>query len=82
MCIHPPVALRAVRVPLQVLGIRRTGHYALVRGMGAQFLRQLDEKIHRDELAAGVDADKVLDRVLETVRMPRIELAQERAGSA
>jgi MoxR-like ATPase len=35
-----------------------------------------------EALAAGVDADKVLDRVLETVRMPRIELAQERAGSA
>jgi MoxR-like ATPase len=34
-----------------------------------------------EALAAGVDADKVLDRVLETVRMPRIELAQERAGS-
>jgi MoxR-like ATPase len=35
-----------------------------------------------EALAAGVDADKVLDRVLETVPMPRIELAQERAGSA
>jgi MoxR-like ATPase len=34
-----------------------------------------------EALAAGVDADKVLDRVLETVPMPRIELAQERAGS-
>jgi MoxR-like ATPase len=33
-----------------------------------------------EALAAGVDADKVLDRVLETVPMPRIELAQERAG--
>jgi MoxR-like ATPase len=34
-----------------------------------------------EALAAGVDADKVLDRVLETVPMPSIELAQERAGS-
>jgi MoxR-like ATPase len=34
-----------------------------------------------EALAAGVDADKVLDRVLEQVPMPRIELAQERAGS-
>jgi MoxR-like ATPase len=33
-----------------------------------------------EALAAGVDADRVLDRVLETVKMPRIELAQERAG--
>jgi MoxR-like ATPase len=31
-----------------------------------------------EALAAGVDADRVLDRVLETVPMPRIELAQER----
>ena len=36
-----------------------------------------------EALAAGVDADRVLDGVLETVPMPRIELAQERAaGSA
>jgi MoxR-like ATPase len=34
-----------------------------------------------EALAAGVDADKVLDRVLEQVPMPRIELAQERTGS-
>jgi MoxR-like ATPase len=34
-----------------------------------------------EALAAGVDADKVLDRVLEQVPMPHIELAQERAGS-
>jgi MoxR-like ATPase len=34
-----------------------------------------------EALAAGVDADAVLDRVLETVPMPRIELAQERTGS-
>jgi MoxR-like ATPase len=34
-----------------------------------------------EALAAGVDADTVLDRVLETVKMPRIELAQERAGA-
>ena len=33
-----------------------------------------------EALAAGVDADRVLDRVLESVPMPRIELAQERAG--
>jgi MoxR-like ATPase len=33
-----------------------------------------------EALAAGVDADRVLDRVLETVKMPRIELAQDRAG--
>lgn len=32
-----------------------------------------------EALAAGIDADRVLDRVLETVKMPRIELAQERA---
>jgi MoxR-like ATPase len=35
-----------------------------------------------EALAAGVDADRVLDRVLETVKMPRIELAQERTGSS
>jgi MoxR-like ATPase len=35
-----------------------------------------------EALAAGVDADRVLDRVLESVKMPRIELAQERAGSS
>jgi MoxR-like ATPase len=34
-----------------------------------------------EALAAGVDADAVLDRVLETVPMPRIELAQERTGT-
>jgi len=33
-----------------------------------------------EALAAGVDADRVLDGVLESVPMPRIELAQERAG--
>ncbi|MEA2283550.1 MAG: MoxR-like ATPase [Solirubrobacteraceae bacterium] len=33
-----------------------------------------------EALAAGVDADRVLDDVLEAVPMPRIELAQERAG--
>jgi MoxR-like ATPase len=33
-----------------------------------------------EALAAGVDADRVLDDVLESVAMPRIELAQERAG--
>jgi MoxR-like ATPase len=33
-----------------------------------------------EALAAGVDADRVLDDVLESVPMPRIELAQERAG--
>jgi MoxR-like ATPase len=33
-----------------------------------------------EALAAGIDTDRVLDRVLETVKMPRIELAQERAG--
>jgi MoxR-like ATPase len=33
-----------------------------------------------EALAAGVDADRVLDGVLERVPMPRIELAQERAG--
>ena len=32
-----------------------------------------------EALAAGVDADRVLDDVLERVPMPRIELAQERA---
>jgi MoxR-like ATPase len=32
-----------------------------------------------EALAAGIDADRVLDRVLETVKMPRIELAQEHA---
>ena len=32
-----------------------------------------------EALAAGVDADRVLDDVLEQVPMPRIELAQERA---
>jgi MoxR-like ATPase len=31
-----------------------------------------------EALAAGVDADKVLDRVLETIPVPRIELAQAR----
>jgi MoxR-like ATPase len=31
-----------------------------------------------EALAAGVDADRVLDDVLERVPMPRIELAQER----
>ena len=31
-----------------------------------------------EALAAGVDADRVLDDVLERVQMPRIELAQER----
>jgi MoxR-like ATPase len=35
-----------------------------------------------EALAAGVDADRVLDHVLETVPMPRIELAQERTGSS
>jgi MoxR-like ATPase len=35
-----------------------------------------------EALAAGVDADRVLDRVLEAVKMPRIELAQERAGGS
>jgi MoxR-like ATPase len=35
-----------------------------------------------EALAAGIDADRVLDRVLETVKMPRIELAQERMGSS
>jgi MoxR-like ATPase len=35
-----------------------------------------------EALAAGVDADRVLDRVLETVKMPRIELAQERTGTS
>jgi MoxR-like ATPase len=35
-----------------------------------------------EALAAGVDADRVLDRVLETVQMPRIELAQERTGTS
>jgi MoxR-like ATPase len=34
-----------------------------------------------EALAAGVDADAVLDRVLEAVPMPRIELAQEHSGS-
>jgi MoxR-like ATPase len=34
-----------------------------------------------EALAAGVNADAVLDRVLETVPMPRIELAQEHTGS-
>jgi len=34
-----------------------------------------------EALAAGVDGDQVLDGVLESVPMPRIELAQERAGS-
>jgi MoxR-like ATPase len=33
-----------------------------------------------EALAAGVDADKVLDGVLQRVKMPRIELAQERAS--
>jgi len=33
-----------------------------------------------EALAAGVDADRVLDDVLERVPMPRIELAQERGG--
>jgi MoxR-like ATPase len=33
-----------------------------------------------EALAAGVDADKVLDGVLQSVKMPRIELAQERAS--
>ena len=32
-----------------------------------------------EALAAGVDADRVLDDVLEKVPMPRIELAQEHA---
>ena len=31
-----------------------------------------------EALAAGIDADRVLDDVLERVPMPRIELAQER----
>jgi MoxR-like ATPase len=35
-----------------------------------------------EALAAGVDADRVLDGVLETVKMPRIELAQERTGTS
>jgi MoxR-like ATPase len=35
-----------------------------------------------EALAAGVDADRVLDDVLERVPMPRIELAQERAYGA
>ena len=35
-----------------------------------------------EALAAGVDADRVLDRVLEAVKMPRIELAQERSHSS
>jgi MoxR-like ATPase len=35
-----------------------------------------------EALAAGVDADRVLDDVLERVPMPRIELAQERNYSA
>ena len=33
-----------------------------------------------EALAAGVDADRVLDDVLEKVPMPRIELAEEHAG--
>jgi MoxR-like ATPase len=33
-----------------------------------------------EALAAGVDADRVLDDVLEKVHMPRIELAEEHAG--
>jgi MoxR-like ATPase len=32
-----------------------------------------------EALAAGVDADRVLDDVLEKVHMPRIELAEEHA---
>jgi MoxR-like ATPase len=35
-----------------------------------------------EALAAGIDADRVLDRVLETVKMPRIELAQERTSAS
>ena len=35
-----------------------------------------------EALAAGVDADQVLDRVLELIKMPRIELAQERTGTS
>ena len=35
-----------------------------------------------EALAAGVDADRVLDDVLEKVPMPRIELAQERPYGA
>src|SRR3712207_3322250 len=35
-----------------------------------------------EALAAGVDADRVLDDVLERVPMPRIELAQERTAAS
>jgi MoxR-like ATPase len=35
-----------------------------------------------EALAAGVDADRVLDDVLQRVPMPRIELAQERTATS
>jgi MoxR-like ATPase len=33
-----------------------------------------------EALAEGVDADRVLDRVLETIAMPQLELAREHAA--
>ena len=64
-----------------VLALLRGRDYMLpvdVRDLARDVLRHRIVLTY-EALAAGVDADRVLDDVLERVPMPRIELAHERA---
>jgi MoxR-like ATPase len=66
----------------RALAVLRGREYVLpidVRDLARDVLRHRIVLTY-EALAAGVDADRVLDDVLERIRMPRIELAQERAA--